>query len=91
MLLKELIPKSLTKHHFTEFTVLGQFNHGFILSFFPPHFYLIDQHAASEKNPLRTTPPFLPPQNAAQRSHPPRPYPTRLPPTAPVRTHRGRV
>lgn len=47
--LGELAPKSLKKHEFREFNILGQFNLGFIIAQHKDTFYMVDQHAADEK------------------------------------------
>lgn len=41
--------KSIKKEDFRSFEVIGQFNKGFILCVYNHHYFLVDQHAASEK------------------------------------------
>ena len=46
---KSVIVKEFRKDFFNDFTVLGQFNNGFIVCKHEDSLYLVDQHAADEK------------------------------------------
>jgi DNA mismatch repair protein PMS2 len=42
-------PPHFSKNDFLNLTIVGQFNMGFIVCIFNSEFYIVDQHAASEK------------------------------------------